>query len=145
MTVDTTGSLRITRVIHADRQSVWDAWTQPEMMKRWMCPAPNGVQSVESDLKVGGAYAVHMVVEGNHHNAFGVYKEIDEPRRISYTWDWREEAMRMGETLVTVEFNEVDGGTEVVLTHEGFPAAEAKTGHEEGWNACLNNLEAALG
>ena len=48
----------------------------------------------------------------------------------------------MGETLVTVEFNEVDGGTEVVLVHEGFPATEARDGHEEGWGACMSHFEA---
>ncbi len=47
----------------------------------------------------------------------------------------------MGETLVTVEFNDLDGSTEVVLTHELFPNAEAKSSHEEGWTSCLNRLE----
>ena len=86
-----------------------------------------------------------MVVEGNEHNAFGTYREIDEPRRLVYTWDWREEEFRVGETVVTIDFNEVDEGTEVVLVHEGFPAAEARDGHDEGWGSCLDQLEAHFG
>ncbi len=42
---------------------------------------------------------------------------------------------------MTVEFNDLGGSTEVVLTHERFPNVEAKTGHEEGWTGCLNRLE----
>jgi hypothetical protein len=48
----------------------------------------------------------------------------------------------MGETLVTVDFSEVEGGTEVSVLHQGFPVAEARDGHDEGWSACLTNFEA---
>ena len=46
-----------------------------------------------------------------------------------------------GETIVTVEFKDLDGSTEVVLTHELFPSSEAKAGHETGWLSCLSKLE----
>lgn len=144
MSVESVEALRIARVVKADRQAVWDAWTQPEQMKAWACPAPGGMAGATADLRVGGAFTMHMVVEDNEHNAFGTYREIDEPRRLVYTWDWREEEFAMGETVVTVEFNEVDGGTEIVLTHEGFPVKEARAGHDEGWIACLSHLEAHL-
>lgn len=142
MSVETISALRITRVIRADRQAVWDAWTQPEQMKRWACPAPGGVESITTDLRVGGSFDLRMNVDGNPHNAFGTYREVDPPSRLVYTWDWREEEAAMGETVVTVEFNVVEGGTEVVLVHDGFPAVEAKTAHEEGWGACLTHFEA---
>lgn len=144
MKSDIVTALRITRVIRTDRQKVWDAWTKPELMKAWACPAPGGLAEATSDLRVGGAFTMRMVVDGVEHNAFGTYREVDEPRRLVYTWDWREEDQSMGDTLVTVEFNEVDGGTEVVLQHEGFPVEEARAGHGEGWSACLANLDAEL-
>ena len=142
MSVDTTSSIRMTRLIQADRQAVWDAWTQPELMKQWSCPEPGGVQDIESDFRVGGSYTISMRVEGNGHTAIGTYKEIDAPNRLVYTWDWQEEDNRMGETLVTVEFAARGDATEVVLLHEGFPAVEAKDGHEQGWSACLAHFEA---
>ena len=142
MSVETANALRLTRVIRAPRQAVWDAWTQPEHMKRWSCPEPGGLKELSCDFRVGGAFELGMVAGGASHTAFGTYREIDAPRRVVYTWDWREESNQMGETLVTVEFNEVEGGTEVVLVHEGFPAMEAKTSHEEGWRACLEHFEA---
>ena len=145
MSVETVGAVAIRRVVKADPQTVWDAWTQPEQMKAWSCPAPGGCKRVDSDLRVGGAFEIHMEVEEGPHTAFGVYREIDPPNRIVYTWDWREEENAMGETLVTVEFRPVDGGTEVSVLHEGFPAAEARDGHEEGWAACMSHFEALFG
>ena len=144
MPVQAADSLRLTRLIRADRKAVWNALTRPDQMRRWMCPAPNGVKSVTADVREGGAYDLVMVVEGKEHNAFGTYREIDEPSRLIYTWDWREEGQQMGATTVTVEFHEVDEGTELVLVHEGFPTVEAKAGHEEGWAACLTHLAALL-
>lgn len=137
-------SLRLARVVRADRQAVWNAWTRPEEMKRWACPAPGGLKEATADLRVGGSFTMRMEVEGVEHNAFGTYREVDEPNRLVYSWDWREEDQQMGETLVTVEFRDVEGGTEVVLTHEGFPVAEARDGHGEGWALCLDHLVALV-
>ena len=142
MTIETVAALRMSRVIRADRQAVWNAWTRPEEMKKWSCPAPGGVKSITSDFRVGGAFDLLMEVDGQGHHAFGTYREIDEPRRLVYTWDWKEAENAMGETVVTVTFTEVEGGTEVELVHEGFPAIEAKDGHEEGWGLCLSHFEA---
>ena len=142
MTVETANTVRITRLIRADRQRVWDAWTRPEHMRKWSCPAPGGVQDVAADLRVGGGYTLTMQVDGTVYTAFGTYREIDEPRRLVYTWDWREEEHATGETVVTVEFVEEEGATRVVLVHEGFGSVEATKGHHEGWTACLAHLEA---
>lgn len=142
MSVDTISSLRITRLIQADQQAVWDAWTQPDQMRRWACPEPGGVQDVSSDFRVGGAFTISMQVEGNPHTAVGTYREIDAPNRLVYTWDWKEEGQGVGETVVTVEFEARGDATEIILVHEGFPAVEAKEGHEQGWGACLAHFEA---
>lgn len=140
MSVDTMTALKITRTIRAPREAVWAAWTQPDQVKKWSCPVPDGVRRYESDLKVGGAFTLAMEVEGKAHTAFGTYREIDPPHRIAYTWDWKESPM--GETLVTVEFAEKDGETVVTLTHEGFPDGEIKDSHVQGWTGCFVNLEA---
>lgn len=142
MSVDTTSSIRITRLIHADAQAVWDAWTKPEHMKKWACPAPGGVQDVTSDFRVGGSYELKMRVQDEEFTAFGTYKEIDAPRRLVYTWDWREASHAVGETLITVELAKKGDATELVLVHEGFPSVEAKNSHDEGWGACVMHFEA---
>ncbi len=73
MSVDTMSSLRITRLIQADQQAVWNAWTQPDQMRQWSCPAPGGVQDIVSDFRVGGSFSIWMVVECNPHSAIGSY------------------------------------------------------------------------
>jgi uncharacterized protein YndB with AHSA1/START domain len=139
MSVDTRRGLTITRTIRADRDAVWDAWTQPAQAKKWSCPVPGGVRRYESDLRVGGAFTLAMEIEGQPHTAVGRYREIEPPSRLVYTWDWKETPM--GETLVTVEFDETDGATLVTLTHTGLPN-EAIADHEQGWTACMAHFEA---
>lgn len=137
---ETVEALRLVKRVRAGRQAVWNAWTRPEEMRHWACPAPGGLKDVTADLRVGGAFSMRMEVDGVEHNAFGTYREVDEPNRLVYSWDWREEDQQMGETIVTVEFREVDSGTEIVLMHEGFPVDEAREGHGEGWVLCLDHL-----
>jgi uncharacterized protein YndB with AHSA1/START domain len=144
MSTETGTSLRISRIINADREAVFRAWTEPDQLKRWSCPEGMTVADSQVDLTVGGRYRLRMESpEGKAHTAVGVYREIESPGRLVYTWDWEEESI--GETLVTVEFNDLGESTEVVLIHELFPNAEAKVGHEEGWTSCLNRLEKVLG
>jgi uncharacterized protein YndB with AHSA1/START domain len=63
---------------------------------------------------------------------------------LVYTWSWEQADHDVGETLVTVDFNDKGGSTEVVLTHERFPNPEAKEAHEQGWGSCLNRLEGVV-
>ena len=44
------------------------------------------------------------------------------------------------ESVVTVEFNEQPGGTEMHLTHRGFPSAESRGRHEQGWTGVMEKL-----
>ena len=74
------------------------------------------------------------------HTAFGAYREIEPPNRLVYTWDWEEADSQMGETLVTIELNDMGGSTEVVITQEGFPNNEATSAHEQGGGSCLRRL-----
>ena len=141
-----TRALRLIRTVAASPEAVFEAWTAKEHLERWSCPNPDAPLEVEVDLRVGGNYSIRMDVDGGPHTAFGTYREVDPPNRLVYTWDWKEEPLAMGiETLVTVEFAAVDGGTEIRLTHEGFPAPEAKDGHELGWTMSLERLAGQAG
>ncbi len=141
MSTQTETVLKVTRVIPAEVAAVFAAWTDPAKMSNWC--APEGVEcaNVEVDLSVGGSYHLQMKSPDGEYNARGVYKEIDAPNRLSYTWRWDEKEHDCGDTLVTVEFNDLGGSTEIVLTHEGFPNAEAKEGHDQGWTSCIGRLE----
>ena len=142
MTVETESSLRVSRVIEAAPETVFRSWTVPSELRQWSCPEGASVEDAEVDLRVGGRYRIRMRgSEGRIHTAVGVYRNIERPRKLVYTWDWVEDDHRVGETLVTVEFLDRGESTEVVITHERFPTAEAKRAHEDGWKSCLNRLE----
>jgi uncharacterized protein YndB with AHSA1/START domain len=142
MTTQTAGTLEVTRVIAADLKTVFDAWTQPEHIKKWSAPEGMDVPISEVDLTVGGRVHLQMRnAEGGTHNARGIYQEIDRPTRLVYSWEWDEHPDH-GQSLITVEFKAVDGGTEVTMVHSGLPDETSVTDHEGGWTSCLNRLEA---
>jgi glutathione S-transferase len=141
MTTTTDKSLRLTRLIQADPATVFEAWTDPTKLTLWSAPEGMDLEA-EVDLRVGGRYRLLMKgSDGGVFTAVGVYREIDSPNRLSYTWKWEEPGNDHYDTLVTVEFHDRDGGTEVVLMHELFPDAEIAAKHDEGWASCLNRLE----
>ncbi len=141
MATATDTSIRLTRLIKAEPARVFEAWTNPKHLNLWSAPEGMDVEA-EVDLKVGGRYRLRMRgSDGTLFNAVGEYREIDPPHRLSYTWKWEEEGNDHYETLVTIEFHDRDGATEVVLTHDLFPDAEIAGKHAEGWASCLNRLE----
>jgi len=149
MSVQAATSLRLTRVVKGEPARVFRAWTEPDQLVEWACPEGLSVANAEVDLRVGGRYRIVMKApDGAVHTAVGVYREIERPVRLVYTWMWEDtldEGMQIGETVVTVEFRgRGDGTSEVVLVHEGFPGAEARDNHETGWTSCVNRLEAFL-
>ncbi len=143
----TVAPLRVARLIKAPREQVFAAWTSPEAIKQWFAPEPSRVLAAEADLRVGGQY--HMRVHSHCDSGQdadmdlqGVYREVRRPSRLVYTWNWKGSAeMEFGETLVTVDFVDKEGFTEVQLTHTGFPNDEVREKHNYGWNGCLDKLE----
>ena len=134
--------LQVKKIIKAKRQVVFDAWTQSELMKQWYAPGAMKTPSAGSDLIIGGKYFVEMKGDMNgepvNPTASGTYKKIIPNELISFTWGW--EGDPSPETLVTVEFKDVGGGTEVTLTHERFVNNESRDKHQHGWMGCLENL-----
>jgi uncharacterized protein YndB with AHSA1/START domain len=139
--------LRLERVIRADRERVFAAWTRPEQLRAWSAPEGMTIEEGgELDLRVGGQWSVVMLEpDGTRHAAFGTYREITPPKRLVLTHAWQHERDTTPETTLTVEFHEVPGGTRVVLTQEGFAAPESRDGHVGGWSSALDNLEKLFG
>jgi uncharacterized protein YndB with AHSA1/START domain len=96
------------------------------------------------DLRVGGRYRLSMrdPETGDVHTVGGEYLEVSPPRRLSYTWTWEgsDAGSASPGSLVTVDFDEDDGATTVVLVHTGFGDDEQPQKHAHGWNGCLDNL-----
>ena len=134
-------SLSLVRTIKARPEEVFAAWTDPKTLKKWMSPTKEmEVAVAETDLKVGGRYRIVMrEPNGKEHKVVGMYKEIENPKRISFTWGW--EGSLDAETLVTVELRKKGSGTELTLTHSKFADDEARDHHNKGWMGCIGRLE----
>jgi uncharacterized protein YndB with AHSA1/START domain len=132
-------SLQVTRMVKARRERVFDAWTKPELMHLWFAPGTMTVPHASADLRVGGAYRVEMKGDAEvPHIVGGIYQEIVPNELLRFTWGWQ--GGPEAQSVVTVEFKDVDGGTEVILTHERLPDAESRDKHQHGWIGCLENL-----
>ncbi|NNK49381.1 MAG: SRPBCC domain-containing protein, partial [Gemmatimonadetes bacterium] len=91
MTTQTAGTLQVTRIVAAKPETVFDAWTQPEHIRRWSAPEGMDIPISEVDLTVGGRFHLQMRnAEGGAHNARGIYHEIDRPTRLVHSWEWDE-------------------------------------------------------
>ena len=143
-----THSLRVSRIIRADPDTLFRAWTDPQQLLHWWRQESDGwtFAGASIDLRIGGHYRLGMTgPDGKTHVAVGVYRDVQRPVRLVFTWDWEEPTNRVGDTLVTVEFKDAgDNRTEVVLTHERFAEAARMGRHEQGWTELLRLLERSV-
>jgi uncharacterized protein YndB with AHSA1/START domain len=135
-------SVQVRRTIRAPRKRVFDAWTKTEELKRWHAPGALTVSFAEVDLRVGGGYRIHMLSpDGKEHRVSGVFREVDPPKKVVYSWGWDGDHP-VKDSTVTVEFHERGDVTEVVLTHDGITHEGERGGHEQGWTSILEKFAA---
>lgn len=137
----------VTREFHAPAGLVFDALTKPDLIKRWYGPE-GAIELCESDARPGGAWRFVSTMRGKQIVQYGVYTEVDAPRRFVRTERW--EDWDPGETLVTVELAERNGTT-IMTQRLLFPSQEArdvvlKGGlTPKGTSAFYERLDALLG
>jgi uncharacterized protein YndB with AHSA1/START domain len=109
--------IAMSRRFDASRLMVFEAFTTPASMKRWMIGPPGTTLPVcEIDFRVGGAYrSVWRDARGGEMGAAGMYRAIDAPRRFVATERF-DPPWYPGEAQITIDFVERDGGTEVTTT-----------------------------
>jgi uncharacterized protein YndB with AHSA1/START domain len=130
--------LQVSRVINAPCGLVYRAWTEPKQMVQWFSPEDVKCHSVEAEVKVGGAYRIHMIASKGDCIAVGNYREIVPDKRLQFTWN-REDG-GVTDTLVTVEFEDLGKSTRLTLTHEGFENEEDRDDHNEGWSSAVEKF-----
>lgn len=136
--------LVITRTFRAPAEIVFEAYTNPEHVRRWWAPASRDVVVVSCDAEVrpGGSYR-YVLRKGDDTFAFsGAYVEIARPTRLVYTQ--RFEPMP-GEATITVAFEERGGATTLRAT-EVYPSKEAldaalASGMEDGMFETFDQLD----
>jgi uncharacterized protein YndB with AHSA1/START domain len=143
--------LQLTRVFDAPREVVYRAWTDPNQFKQWFGAAACGgatLESVKVDARVGGKYRLQVrKPDGEYFTSVGVYREVTEPERLVFTWQFEKDGsgteygeVEPPEMVVTVGFKARGKQTQLTLTHEKFGSVESRDRHEEGWKRCLDSL-----
>ena len=134
----------IKRRLAAPRERVFRAWTEADHLQRWFFPgsAADAPPHVQVDLRVGGRYCITRYAPDGTITAMvgGVYHEVEPPVKLVFSWAWEAPHPDTAETLVTVEFHDVDGATEIVVTHEHCPGLTGQEEHTIGWICCLERL-----
>lgn len=113
----------VTRTFDAPARLVFEAWTRPELIKRWWVPKSMGMSlvSFEADVRAGGAYRFVFRHGGSEAIAFfGRYVEVTPHSRLVWSND---EAGDSG-PVTTVTFEE-KGGKTLVVVHDLYPSKEA--------------------
>ena len=144
VTLPTDEQILITREFDAPKHLVYEAWTTPELVKRWWTANRGEATVAEIDLRVGGAWRYVMVAKEGFEVAFhGEYREIAPNERIVSTEVY--EGMPEGEALNTVTFTEVDGRTTLTIlvqhTSKEHRDAHIDSGMEAGMQDAMDLLE----
>jgi uncharacterized protein YndB with AHSA1/START domain len=132
-----------TRTLNGPPRIVFEAWTRPELFKRWWVPKSMGMslRSCEMDVRVGGKY--RLVFEPDAMAFFGTYLEVTPPSRLV----WTNEEGGEGGPVTTVTFEEKGGKTLLVL-HELYSSKEALdaagTGAAEMMSEVFGQLDEVL-
>jgi uncharacterized protein YndB with AHSA1/START domain len=139
-------ALVLSRVYDTTPERLFEAWTDPHALAKFLGPGNVKAIDIKTDPRVGGSYSLVMVLEnGERLPVGGVYREVQRPSRLSMTWRWQEDRPEDEiDTLLTLEFIVRGGKTELVLTHEQLASVESRANHEEGWTAILDELARVL-
>ena len=144
MTDKTAHVVRIERTFAAPAEAVFDAWTNPEVMRRWFHCGPDWETPVaEVDLRVGGTVRVVMrKPDGSEAGARGEYTLIDRPHRLVMTWTFDDDPTN--EQLIELSFSETERLTTVLMVNSGISTDARRDAQDWGWNGCLDELVRAL-
>lgn len=139
--------LVLTRIIDAPPEKVFEAWTDPELLKKWFAPMPYTVPVAETDVRPGGSSLIVMrSPDGNDFPNRGVYLEVVKNERLvftdAYIKAWEPSAKPFMTVILTFE-NE-GGKTKYTARVRHWTVADReaheKMGFQQGWGQCADQL-----
>lgn len=140
------GSLKVSRTFDSPRERIFEAWTNPDLLRQWWAPPGFKMGRAAIDLKEGGCFRIAMTApDGSGVFAVGMLKTVRRPELLEFLWEWQgwdpggEEAVAA--TRVAVEFHQRKTATEVLLTQTGFPSEEIASRHKLAWRECLDRID----
>jgi uncharacterized protein YndB with AHSA1/START domain len=131
--------LKLSRVLPAPCEVIFDMWLNPESLRRWMRPGDSDVIYAELNPVVGGTFRIDMRKnDGQLYVHEGQYLEIRRPAKIVFTWN----STVLGDrsSRVTVEFFKQAENCLMVLLHDLPPDDALVEDHRQGWTTILDLL-----
>ena len=134
-------TVRLQRVVPAPPEAVFEAWTDPEVLKQWFGPGEFTIPQATLDLRAGGEYEIVMQPPGGDPMPLiGKFRSIDPPHRLEFTWSWSRVWAQAPESVVVVELEDADGGTRVTITQGEFDSDEVAAPYAMGWEGGIEKL-----
>jgi len=141
------GPLRLSRLLHARRETVFKAWTEAAHVQRWFCPEGFTAAEVEIEPRVGGVFALAMrSPAGEVHRIRGSFVELAPVSRLVIDMRVTDKGGKpLFRAYTEVDFSEALGGTQLdlVQTYTILDPASAWMvgGAPQGWRSTLDQLE----
>jgi len=151
--------LKIIRVFDAQRELVWKAWTDPDLLMRWWGPMGFTAPVAKMDLRVGGEYLNCMrSPDGRNYWSKGVYREIIPEEKLVMTDSFSDDEGNVVpstyygmsgfpmEMLISVTFEEKGNRTMLTLVHSGIESVNDidRGNMHTGWSQSLDKLAKLL-
>ncbi|HEY5819922.1 MAG TPA: SRPBCC domain-containing protein [Mesorhizobium sp.] len=135
--------LLIVRTFDAPLELVFRAWSSRDHMIRWLGPKEFACTHLDYDFRRGGKWRGCIVSERYGENWMsGEFKDIEQNRRIVYSFAWEGDDEDNIETLITVTFAR-DGQKTVQRFHQTpFISVESRDSHIEGWSESFDREQA---
>jgi len=146
-------TVNIKREFNADRELVWEAWTNPEILDQWWAPKPLKSKTKLMDFKVGGRRFYSMILpEGQEHWGSERYTLIEPKTDLGWLASYTDKDENINEALPTsqwkLNFSEQNGTTKVSITIKHKTLADIEMniqmGFKEGFTMGLNQLDNLL-
>ncbi|HLI65532.1 MAG TPA: SRPBCC family protein [Caulobacteraceae bacterium] len=135
-------TLRMTRRFAVTPERLFDAWTDPAIVARWLFTGPESEgHAAELDARVGGQWKIIDRRGGVDYTAVGEYREVDRPRRLVFTFGMPQFSPEFA--TVTVEI-EPDGEGAVMTLIQDRMAPDAIEPTRQGWSLMFDGLGALL-
>ena len=143
--------LILMRIIAAPREKVFQAWTDPALLKHWFAPRPWSTPVVATDVRPGGTTLMVMRdPDGKEFPTRGVYLEVVQNERLVFTDAYSKAWEPSDKPFMTVALTFEDEGGKTKYTacvrhwSIGDREAHEKTGFHQGWTMCAEQLAALV-
>lgn len=139
-TEEPASTITIVHHFSAAPRVVWNAWTDPEVVRRWWGSDPEGtVTSAVLDVRAGGRFAITFRdTSGVQHTSTGEYLRVDPVTELDFTWSWQSEPNNPSRVMVVFA---VDGsGTRMRFTHSDL-RGESQHDYAQGWRRTFAKLD----